>query len=107
MAAALASSRRAVIVARLSELVRRSPPDFFYKSVSAHDSYLRASDFRTALHTVHPSSRAATIAKLYGFIPLAELYACDWNHLLPGYPSVSHLSPAIRDRLISQVERVR
>lgn len=52
------------------------------------------------------SSRAATLAKLDGFMPSAEHYARDRNHVIPGHPSVSRLSPAIRHRLITEAEVV-
>ena len=53
-----------------------------------------------------PSSRAAALAKLERFIPIAEHYARDRNHVIPGHPSVSRLSPAIRHRLITEEEVV-
>ena len=55
---------------------------------------------------VCPSTRAATLAKIDGFIPIAEHYARDRNHVIPGHPSVSRLSPAIRHRLITEEEVV-
>jgi deoxyribodipyrimidine photo-lyase len=51
-----------------------------------------------------PSSRAAALGQLDGFIPIAGLYARDRNHVKPGHPSVSRLSPAIRHRLITEEE---
>jgi deoxyribodipyrimidine photo-lyase len=51
-----------------------------------------------------PSSRAAALAQLEGFISIAGLYARDRNHVNPGHPSVSRLSPAIRHRLITEEE---
>ena len=53
-----------------------------------------------------PSSRAVALTQLDGFIPLAGLYARDRNHVKPGHPSVSRLSPAIRHRLITEQEVV-
>lgn len=53
-----------------------------------------------------PSSRVAALAKLDGFIPIAGHYARDRNHVIPGHPSVSRLSPAIRHRLITEAEVV-
>jgi deoxyribodipyrimidine photo-lyase len=53
-----------------------------------------------------PSSRAAALTQLDGFIPLAGFYARDRNHVKPGHPSVSRLSPAIRHRLITEQEVV-
>ncbi|MGL4399844.1 MAG: FAD-binding domain-containing protein [Luteolibacter sp.] len=51
-----------------------------------------------------PSSRAAALGQLQEFIPVAGLYARDRNHVKPGHPSVSRLSPAIRHRLITEEE---
>lgn len=51
-----------------------------------------------------PSSRAAALGQMDGFIPIAGLYARDRNHVKPGHPSVSRLSPAIRHRLITEEE---
>jgi deoxyribodipyrimidine photo-lyase len=51
-----------------------------------------------------PSSRAAALGQLDGFIPIAGLYARDRTHVKPGHPSVSRLSPAIRHRLITEEE---
>ena len=51
-----------------------------------------------------PSSRAAALEQLAGFLPRAPLYARDRNHVQPGHPAVSRLSPAIRHRLISEDE---
>jgi deoxyribodipyrimidine photo-lyase len=55
---------------------------------------------------VFPSSRAAALDKLRRFIPLAEHYERDRNHVIPGHPSVSRLSPAIRHRLLTEEEVV-
>ncbi len=55
---------------------------------------------------VFPSSRAATLVKLDEFLPSAAHYARDRNHVLPGHPCVSRLSPAIRHRFISETEVV-
>lgn len=55
---------------------------------------------------IFPTSRAATLAQLDRFIHIAEHYARDRNHVLPGHPSVSRLSPAIRHRLITEEEVV-
>ena len=55
---------------------------------------------------VFPSSRAAALTQLNGFIPLAGLYIRDRNHVKLGHPSVSRLSPAIRCRLITEQEVV-
>ncbi len=51
-----------------------------------------------------PSSRAAALDQLAAFLPKAPLYARDRNHVRPGHPAVSRLSPAIRHRLISEDE---
>jgi deoxyribodipyrimidine photo-lyase len=51
-----------------------------------------------------PSTRAAALGQLAAFIPKAPLYARDRNHVQPGHPAVSRLSPAIRHRLISEDE---
>lgn len=53
-----------------------------------------------------PVGRAAALAALDDFLPLAPLYARDRNHVKPGHPSVSRLSPAIRHRLITEEEVV-
>jgi deoxyribodipyrimidine photo-lyase len=53
-----------------------------------------------------PSSRTAALGQLQEFIPVAGLYARDRNHVKPGHPSVSRLSPAIRHRLITEEEVV-
>ena len=55
---------------------------------------------------VFPSSRAAALTQLHGFIPLAGLYVRDRNHVKPSHSSVSRLSPAIRCRLITEQEVV-
>jgi hypothetical protein len=51
-----------------------------------------------------PSSRAAALDQLAAFLPKAPLYARDRNHVHPGHPAVSRLSPAIRHRLVSEDE---
>jgi deoxyribodipyrimidine photo-lyase len=51
-----------------------------------------------------PSSRSAALEQLADFLPKAPLYARDRNHVQPGHPAVSRLSPAIRHRLISEDE---
>ncbi len=51
-----------------------------------------------------PSTRAAALEQLAAFLPKAPLYARDRNHVQPGHPAVSRLSPAIRHRLISEDE---
>jgi deoxyribodipyrimidine photo-lyase len=51
-----------------------------------------------------PATRAAALAQLADFVPRAALYARDRNHVAPGHPAVSRLSPAIRHRLITEDE---
>jgi deoxyribodipyrimidine photo-lyase len=53
---------------------------------------------------IHPASRDAALAQLADFVPRAVLYARDRNHVVPGHPAVSRLSPAIRHRLLSEDE---
>lgn len=53
-----------------------------------------------------PVSRADALTALDDFLPLVPLYARDRNHVKPGHPSVSRLSPAIRHRLITEEEVV-
>lgn len=51
-----------------------------------------------------PATREAALAQLAEFVPRAALYARDRNHVAPGHPAVSRLSPAIRHRLITEDE---
>lgn len=51
-----------------------------------------------------PATRDAALAQLADFVPRAALYARDRNHVTPGHPAVSRLSPAIRHRLITEDE---
>jgi len=51
-----------------------------------------------------PATRAAALAQLADFVPRAALYARDRNHVVPGHPAVSRLSPAIRHRLLTEDE---
>lgn len=53
---------------------------------------------------IHPATRDAALAQLADFVPRAALYARDRNHVAPGHPAVSRLSPAIRHRLIGEDE---
>jgi deoxyribodipyrimidine photo-lyase len=53
-----------------------------------------------------PASRAAALARLEEFMPVAGHYARDRNHVTPRHPAVSRLSPAIRHRLITEDEVV-
>jgi len=68
--------------------------------------HLRTFDVRAVCKMVCLSSRAPALARLDGFSPIAEHYARDRNHVIPGHPSVSGLSPAIRHRLITEGEVV-
>lgn len=51
-----------------------------------------------------PNTREAALARLEAFAASAPLYARDRNHVRPGHPAVSKLSPAIRHRLITEDE---
>ncbi len=51
-----------------------------------------------------PSTRAAALDRLQAFTPRVAAYAADRNHVLPGHPNVSCLSPAIRHRLVLEEE---
>lgn len=51
-----------------------------------------------------PSTRTAALGQLESFISTAGLYARDRNHVKPGHPGVSRLSPAIRHRLVTEGE---
>ncbi|MCX6846724.1 MAG: hypothetical protein NTU84_09245 [Verrucomicrobia bacterium] len=51
-----------------------------------------------------PSTRAAALGQLDGFIAIAGQYGRDRNHVIPGHPAVSRLAPAIRHRLITEEE---
>lgn len=73
---------------------------------SSNDSTLRLDVCRAVLLMVCLSSRAEALTRLDAFIPTAGLYARDRNHVKPGHPSVSLLSPAIRHRLITEDEVV-
>ena len=50
------------------------------------------------------STRSDALQRLQEFVPLTGRYSRDRNHLIPGYPNVSRLSPAIRHRLITEEE---
>ena len=49
-------------------------------------------------------SRLAALRQLEDFVSIAGSYGRDRNHVKPGHPSVSRLSPAIRHRLITEEE---
>ncbi|MEP4077215.1 FAD-binding domain-containing protein [Haloferula sp.] len=49
-------------------------------------------------------TRSEALQQLKDFVPLAGRYGRDRNHVVPGHPRVSRLSPAIRHRLILESE---
>lgn len=49
-------------------------------------------------------SRAQALKRLEEFVPLAGRYSKYRNHVLPGHPWVSKLSPAVRHRLLLEEE---
>ena len=51
-----------------------------------------------------PASRAAAQKRLEEFLPRASQYASKRNHVVPGHPHVSRLSPATRTRLVLESE---
>ncbi|TAE78268.1 MAG: hypothetical protein EAZ65_05015 [Verrucomicrobia bacterium] len=51
-----------------------------------------------------PATRDEALTQLADFVPRAPLYARDRNHVIPGHPAVSRLSPAIRHRLVTEDE---
>ena len=52
------------------------------------------------------ATREAARLRLGEFVPLSGRYSRDRNRVVPGHPSVSRLSPAIRHRLLSTEECV-
>ncbi len=50
------------------------------------------------------STRSDALQHLQDFVPYAGRYSRDRNHVMPGHPNVSRLSPAIRHRLITEEE---
>ncbi len=54
-----------------------------------------------------PSKRSSALDRLDAFLPGAPAYAKRRNHVLPGHPNVSRLSPAIRHRLLTEDEVIR
>lgn len=50
------------------------------------------------------TTRAEALQRLDAFVALAGRYGRDRNHVLPSHPNVSHLSPAIRHRLVTEEE---
>lgn len=51
-----------------------------------------------------PSSREAALSRLDEFLSVAGAYASKRNHVVPGHPHVSRLSPATRTRLLLETE---
>jgi len=51
-----------------------------------------------------PSTRTDALARLKSFLPKVPAYAGCRNEVVPGHPHVSRLSPALRVRLIREVE---
>jgi deoxyribodipyrimidine photo-lyase len=51
-------------------------------------------------------TRAATLARLEEFLPVAGRYAADRNFVRPGHPNISRLSPWVQKRLLLESEIV-
>lgn len=51
-------------------------------------------------------TRAAALARLQEFLPIAGRYAADRNFVRPGHPNISHLSPWVQKRLLLEEEVV-
>ncbi|MEI7652455.1 MAG: FAD-binding domain-containing protein [Verrucomicrobiota bacterium] len=51
-------------------------------------------------------TRAAALARLAEFLPIAGRYAADRNFVRPGHPNISRLSPWIQKRLLLEEEVV-
>ena len=51
-------------------------------------------------------TRAAALARLEEFLPVAGRYAADRNFVRPGYPNISRLSPWVQKRLLLEEEVV-
>lgn len=51
-----------------------------------------------------PASREGALARWRDFLPEAPRYARLRNHVLPGHPHVSRMSPAVRTRLVGEQE---
>lgn len=53
----------------------------------------------------HPATRSEALARLHEFLPNIPRYAGSRNHVWPPeHPGVSRLSPAIRHRLVTEME---
>lgn len=53
-----------------------------------------------------PRTRAAALAAWEAFLPRAPRYAAERNGVRPGHRAVSRLSPAIRQRLVTEYELI-
>lgn len=51
-----------------------------------------------------PSTRSEALARLEAFLPIASDYGASRNHVVPGHPNVSRLSPATRTRVLLESE---
>ena len=51
-------------------------------------------------------TRAAALARLQEFLPIAGRYAADRNFVRPGHPNISRLSPWVQKRLLLEEEIV-
>ena len=51
-------------------------------------------------------TRAAALARLQEFLPVAGRYAADRNFVRPGHPNISRLSPWVQKRLLLEEEVV-
>ena len=51
-------------------------------------------------------TRAAALARLQEFLPIAGRYAADRNFVRPGHPNISRLSPWVQKRLLLEEEVV-
>lgn len=54
-----------------------------------------------------PANRVDALEHLGLFLPAAEAYAEQRNAVLMGHPNVSRISPALRTRLITELEAIR
>ena len=53
-----------------------------------------------------PSTRSLALSQWQSYLPAAGAYAERRNHVTPGHPAVSRLSPALRTRLVLEEEIV-
>ena len=61
--------------------------------------------FETLTHAPPlPATRSGALQRLEEFLPESGKYSRRRNHVLPGHPNVSRLSPAIRHRLLTEGE---